>query len=193
MYELDVVGEHGHWNRCAVGGERVLRRDENGARHRPQPFARELRGRGPQGRYDAECAAAVEHRLDHGTRLDIEPQQGCGEFLLEGRHGSGERRQRIYNVDGDAQFRFKPTGQALRPRLEEVYVARHRACIGEQRAALIGQHRNTSAAIEELHTELPFQIREGLAHYGLGTPQAAPGRREAAFIRRGDEGAELVE
>jgi len=35
VYELDVVGEHGHWNRCAVGGEGVLRRDENGARHPP--------------------------------------------------------------------------------------------------------------------------------------------------------------
>jgi hypothetical protein len=58
---------------------------------------------------------------------------------------------------------------------------------------VIRQHRKASAAIEELHTELPFQISQGLAYYGLGTSQSTAGRREASFIRGSYEGAELIE
>jgi len=43
-----------------------------------------------------------------------------------------------YDVHCDAQFRFKPARQALRPGLEAGLRCRHGACIGEQRAALVG-------------------------------------------------------
>jgi hypothetical protein len=58
---------------------------------------------------------------------------------------------------------------------------------------MIGQRRKSSAAIEELHPELPFQIRQSLADHGLRTVQAAARGRETSFIRRGDKGAELIE
>jgi len=69
-----------------------------------------------------------------------------------------------------------PPARLFARALKEVYVARHRACIGEQRAALIGQHRNTSAAIEELHTELPSRF----ARVWLTTDWARLRRRPAA-------------
>jgi hypothetical protein len=46
---------------------------------------------------------------------------------------------------------------------------------------LFRQHRKTSAAIEELHSELSLQIRESLAHGRLSTPQAAAGEVVARF------------
>jgi hypothetical protein len=61
-----------------------------------------------------------------------------------------------HDIYGHAQFRLNLTGQALRARIEEVYVARHRACISEQRATLVGQHRITTAAIEQPGPELPL-------------------------------------
>jgi len=48
------------------------------------------------------------------------------------------------------------------------------SCIARSAAALICQQREASAAIEELHAELPFQIRERLADDGLGAPQRRP-------------------
>jgi hypothetical protein len=72
-----------------------------------------------------------------------------------------------YDIHGDAHLRLKPTGQAFRTRLEKIDVTRDRACIGKQCATMIGQHRKAAAAIEELHTDLPFQVRERLANDGL--------------------------
>src|ERR1700733_11289902 len=87
----------------------------------------------------------------------------------------------------------KAAGQAFRPRFEEVDVARHRARIGKQRAALIRQHRKMSAAIEEFHTELTFKIGQSLAHHGLGATQAAACRGETALVRGRDESAQLIQ
>jgi hypothetical protein len=193
MYELDVLGEDGCRDRCAVNCQRMPGRDNHGRPNRQQPFARELRRRDPQRRHNADRAVPIEHGLDRGARLDIEPQQGCGEFLLEGGHSGGERREREYDVDGHAQFRFEPSRQALRPGLEEVDVAGHGACVGEQRAAFFGEYRESGAAVEELYAKLSFQIRQGLADHRLSAPEAAAGRREATFIRRRDEGAELIQ
>jgi hypothetical protein len=58
---------------------------------------------------------------------------------------------------------------------------------------LIRQNRQAGAAIEQLHPELPFQIRQGLAHHGLRAPQTPTSRRETLLIRYRDEGAELIE
>jgi hypothetical protein len=193
VYELDVLGEDGRWNRRTVGCQRVLWRNDHGRPERQQPLPGELRWRNFQGRHHADRAAPVEHRLNHGARLDIELQQSGGEFLAERGHGGSEGRERKYNVHSYAQFRLKPTRHTFRPGLEEIYVARHSACIDEQCATLIGQHRKSSAAIEELHPKLPFQIRQRLAHHGLSPPQTAAGRREATFLGGSDEGAELVE
>jgi hypothetical protein len=113
--------------------------------------------------------------------------------LLEGGDSFSQRRWRKHHVDGHAQFRFKPGGPILCAGLEDVHVARHRACMREQCPTLIRQHRQASAAIEQLHPELPFQIRQGLAHHGLRAPQVAASRRETFLIRYGDENAELIE
>src|SRR6202041_1738774 len=124
-----------------------------------------------------------EHRLNHGTRLNVESEQRRWKFLLESSHCMGENRVRKHDVDGRAQFRFKTAGQTFRPRFEEVYVARHRACIGEKRAAFIREYRKMSASVKELHADLTFEIGQGLAHHGLGATQSAAGRRETALIR----------
>jgi hypothetical protein len=105
----------------------------------------------------------------------------------------GESRVRKHDVDGHAQFRFKTAGQTFRPRYEEVYIARHRARIGEKRAAYIRQYRKMSASVKELHAELTFEIGQSLAHHGLGATQPAAGRRETALIRGRNESAQLIQ
>jgi hypothetical protein len=75
--------------------------------------------------------------------------------------------QTLLDVDGHAQFRFKTASLILRPRFEQVDIARHRTCIGEKRAALIRQHRKMSASIEQFHAQLTFKIGQRLAHHGL--------------------------
>jgi hypothetical protein len=94
---------------------------------------------------------------------------------------------------GQTQFRFKTASQTFRPRFEEVYVPRHSACIGEERATLIRQHWKMSASIEEFHTELTFKIGQGLTHHGLCATQAAAGRRKTALICGGNESTQLIQ
>jgi len=112
---------------------------------------------------------------------------------LEGGDSRGERRGRKHDINGHAQFRFKAASQALCPSLEQIDIARHRARRGEQCATLVGEDRQAGTAIEQLHSELPFQIRQGLADHRLRAPQAATSRRETFLIRRSDEGAELIQ
>jgi hypothetical protein len=100
---------------------------------------------------------------------------------------------RGFVIAGDAQLRLKPTGQALRARLEVVHVVLHRACNGEQCATLICQHREAAPAIEELHAELCFQISERLADDRLRAPQTLAGARETSFVRSSNEGANLIQ
>lgn len=105
----------------------------------------------------------------------------------------GKRRVRKHDVDGHAQFRFKTASQILRPRFEQVDIARHRTCIGEKRAALIRQHRKMSASIEQFHAELTFKIGQRLAHDGLRATYAAAGRRETTLICGRKKSAELIQ
>jgi hypothetical protein len=172
----------------------MLRRRNHGRPDGQQPLVGELRGRDRPRAYtpNTDGAAAVEYGLDHGARLKVEFQQSCGEFLLESSHSGGERRKWKRHVDGHAQFRFEPASKSFRPSLEEVDIARHCTGVGEKCATLIRQHWETRTAIEELHAKLPFQIRENLAHHRLSTPQAAAGRREAAFVRGRYESAQLI-
>jgi hypothetical protein len=88
---------------------------------------------------------------DAALALDVKPQRGRRKPVPEGGHGAGDRDDRKHDVGDQAQFRLKAASQALGPRLEEIYVARYRACIGEQCPTLICQQRQASAAIEELH------------------------------------------
>src|SRR5260370_42572222 len=118
--------------------------------------------------------------FDRSARLPLLTDQGRA-LLVDARA-----------VAGDIDV-FKARAKGMARGLEDVYVARYRACIDKKCAALICQQRETSASIEELHAELSFQIRERLADNGLGTPQAAPGRREAAFVRGRDEGTQLIQ
>jgi len=188
-----VFGENGHGNPPAASCKRVLWRDDHGYPDCQQRFVGELRRRHRPGSHHADTAAPFEHRLDHGARFDVEPQQRGRKFLLEGGHCTGENHLRKHDVHGHAQFRFKAAGQTLCPGFQQVDIARHRARIGEKRTALIRQHRKMSASIEESHAELTLEIGQGLAHHGLCATQAATGRRETAFIRGRNESAQLIQ
>ena len=165
-----MLGEDGGRNRLAVGCQWMTRRYDDNQPDRQQPFASELWRHDRHGSYYADGTAPVQHRLQRvGPCFDVEAQRGCRESRLEGSHGAEEWLAGKHAVDHDAQFRFELSSQALCPGLEEVHVGRDRACVGEKRAALLGQHRKASAAIEEFHAELSFQIRQGLAHDRLGS------------------------
>jgi hypothetical protein len=114
-------------------------------------------------------------------------------LLLEIGHCGCENSIREHHIDGHAQLRFKAAGKTLRPRLKEIDVACHSACIGEKRATLIRQHRQMAAAIEQLHTELSLEICHRLTHHGLSAAQAAAGGRKTALIRGRDECAQLIQ
>ena len=80
--------------------------------------------------------------------------------MLEGGDSSSKRRRRKHRIHGHAQFRFKTAGQFLCAGLEDVHVARHRACIGEQCATLIRQDRQAGGAIlvDNNPTSSPYKI-----------------------------------
>src|SRR5882762_8039593 len=82
-----------------------------------------------------------------------------------------------------------PLARPFARALPVVNLTRHCARAREKRVALIGQRRTTTAALEELYADLPFQIGQRLAHHGLGASQAPASRREVAFLRHRNKGA----
>src|SRR5579862_6408349 len=140
--------------------EWMLCSDDRACTDREQRFMSELRRCQRPRSHDSNGAAPVEYRFDNGTRLYVESKQRRRKFLLERSHCFGESRVRKHDVDRQAEFRFKTAGEAFRTRFEQVYIARHRACIGEKRAALIGQRWKMPASIEELHAKLALKIGE---------------------------------
>src|SRR5215471_2216761 len=104
-----------------------------------------------------------------------------------------EALHRIHHIDHDRELGLEPLAHRPRPRLEAVDRLRDRACVDEQAATLVREPRITRRAIEELHAELRFEVRECLAHDGLRAAELAARGGEAAFVHGRDERAELVE
>src|SRR5580698_3535303 len=83
MRDLDVFRENCYWNPPAVSSKGMMRRNDHRHPNCQQCFVTELRGRQRPGSYNADSASPFEHRLDHGTRLNVESEQRRRKFLLE--------------------------------------------------------------------------------------------------------------
>ncbi|MNL18043.1 hypothetical protein D3C87_1391700 [compost metagenome] len=57
---------------------------------------------------------------------------------------------------------------------------------------MLGELRVTRRAVEQLHVDLRLEVGQRLADDRLRPAQLAARRREAAFVCRRDEGAQLV-
>ena len=144
---------------------------------------------------DAQIGSMAEQLLrDDAERADIQPETDRRKLRLEcGKHLDQRRRWRG-DVDCDDQVRFKPSRQPLGAGADVVQHANHAARVGEHRPAFGGERRFARAfPLEQLQPELRLQIGDRVADHRLRPVEPAPGSREAAGVRNGDQDLHLVE
>ncbi|MNY00852.1 hypothetical protein D3C86_1333620 [compost metagenome] len=115
-----------------------------------------------------------------------------GKGRAEQADGHRQRLHGVHHVHRDRQLGLQPFGHGARLGLEAVHAAHDHAGFREEGGALLGELRVTRRAVEQLHVDLRLEVGQRLADDRLRPAQLAARRREAAFVCRRDEGAQLV-
>ncbi len=179
----------------ALPGERMSGRGDRDQFDVADRAALELGVIDEVGPADREVGLPVEHQRGDGTeRLDVEPEVDGREHRLEIAQHAGDDRAREHHVDRQREFGLEPLADAAGAGHQPVDLAGHRARIGEQRAAGVGQLGAARAlAFEQPHAELRLERRDPVADHRERAAEPFRSAVEAAFLGHREEDAQLVE
>ena len=179
-------------DRRAICPQRMQRGSDHLHPNAKQPLLCQLTRGGRQRADNTKGTTPVQHRLDGRAQgLDIDAQRRVREFRLKRPHRYGQQVDGEQDVDDDRQFGFKAISQLFGLRLEQVHVVDDGTRPDDQGPAMFGRHWLQTAAVEQRHADLSFQIGQRLADDGLRPPQT-PASGEASCFDGGEEGAELI-
>ena len=143
---------------------------------------------------NAQRGGAVQQRLIGGAqRLNEQAQRRAGKFDAEFLGRFGDRLDGKHHIHHHRQFRLQPRRHAPRPGLHEIHIGGDGAGVGQQHGAFRRQFGGAAGAVEQGDADLAFQPGHQLADRRLSPAELAGGGGKAAFIDRGDEGADLVQ
>jgi hypothetical protein len=122
-------------------------------------------------------------------RPEAHGRQRLPQVLQRSRH----HRQWVERVHHQRKLGLHALAEPARTGFHEVDFQQHRPGVFQQGHALHRQHRTVAPAVEKGHSQLVFQIGNGVAYRRLGAQKPVGARAEAARVGHRDEHADLVE
>ncbi len=145
-------------------------------------------------RRQAEVAVAVEHQAQrhrHRRRHKLHPHAGMGAGKIA--DDPCNIRQRKQRVERHAQRRFHALIEAVRLGPQRVGLYQQGPGFCKQGRSGLRQFGAVLGAVEQRQAQFRFEVQDGAAEAGLGTPERARCRPERTVVDDGDEYAQLVE